>query len=141
MQSGIWLSGIERIMKKTLASLLMLSCLSGQAYAQTSIAEMASSAASAEIQAAAQPSNPSMPLPGNPGVSAPGAQAGATTTAGNLQTGQAPTMTQGLDMFGKPIGGAQEPQVNMTYDKKSANGEFYGTDLPPRVFNNVESDW
>ncbi len=63
---------------------------------------------------------------GNPALAQQAGQPGQAMTPNGMQMG--------------PFQPA-EPPPTMRYNKKDAEGAFYGVELPQRLFNNVPSNW
>lgn len=144
MATGIRVIRDNRMMKKTSVRTLMLSCLAvtaigiSSAQAQTSSQTQASEQAMKDFQAsmgAVTAANAAAGYTGNPNMAAQTAQPGqAMLPPGMQQPGQ-------MGMYGPFAPAEPEQEIIMRYDKKNAEGAFYGVELPRRLFNNVPSDW
>lgn len=76
-------------------------------------------------------------------VNAVNAANAAAAYAGNPALAQqAAQPGQAMLPNGMQMGPQQEQQpVTMRYNKRDAEGAFYGVELPERLFNNVPSSW
>ncbi len=72
------------------------------------------------------------------------ANAAAAYTGNSSLTQQAAQPGQAMLPTGlqvNPLQQQDQEPVTMNYNKKDAEGSFYGVELPQRLFNNVPSDW
>lgn len=122
-------------MTKISVRFLLLPCVMGAAFIAPHIAQAQTSqsftmqtttAAPAETMSAVSSANAAAAYTGNPALAQQAGQPGQVMMPNGMQMGP----------FQPP-----EPPPTMRYNKKEAEGAFYGVDLPQRLFNNVPSDW
>ncbi len=114
---------------------LVLSCVMAsvmavpvaQAQTSQSFTMQTTTVSPAETANAVNSANAAAAYTGNPALAQQAAQPGQAMMPNGMQ----------------PMGPFQpaEPPPTMRYDKKAAEGAFYGVELPQRLFNNVPSHW
>ena len=121
-------------MTKISVRFLLLSCavavtfIAPVAQAQTSqsITMQTTTVSPGETVNAVNSANAAAAYTGNQGLAQQAAQPGQAMLPNGMQMG--------------PFQPA-EPPPTLRYNKKEAEGAFYGVELPQRLFNNVPSDW
>lgn len=125
-------------MMKNSVRLLLLSCVMATAFSPQAVqaqTQMQTQPISATPTAAATPgeainalnsANAAAVYAGNPALAQQAAQPGQAMIPNGMQMGPF-----------QP----EEPPPTLRYNKKKAEGAFYGVDLPQRLFNNVPSHW
>lgn len=124
-------------MKNTSVRPLMLSCLTVVAAYAGMMPAQAQQMSSSEQAAVVNDINAAAGA-----VNAANAAATYTGNPAQAPVGGVPT-TPGGPLVPSLLPGQTAPEVPVTmrYDKKDAEGSFYGVELPERLFNNVPSDW
>lgn len=120
-------------MTKMSVRVLLLSCVMvpilavpvAQAQTQPSATGQPTTAAG-DMMSAVNAANAAAAYTGNASLAQQAAQPGQAMTPNNMQTGPFPS---------------SQPAPTLRYNKKEAEGSFYGVETPKRLFNNVPSDW
>ncbi len=116
-------------MTKISVRFLLLSCVMASAFAvplAQAQTQQSTTVSPSETVNAVNSANAAAAYTGNPALAQQAGQPGQAMLPNGMQMG--------------PFQPA-EPPPTLRYNKKEAEGAFYGVELPERLFNNVPSNW